>query len=151
MEKQKIMPEEVVREKKVLDLSVEMPIIEGVETDEELLLARDLTSAFIKAIKAFRFYPPDNPTLKGFRDQLLKKFQFFLNKYQSFVIQVGEYDLSFKGKILYENRDVKASLAFLLYKDGLREIRFMKGLEEWEVQGIIDILKQTEYYQSIGR
>jgi HEAT repeat protein len=138
------MAEEVSADKKAPDLSVEMPLVEGVETDEELLLARDLTSAFIKAIKAFRFYPPDNPTLKGFREQVLKKFQFFLNKYQSFVIQVGEYDLSFKGKILYENRDVKTSLAFSLYKDGLREIRFIKGLEEWEVQGIIDILKFSE-------
>ena len=138
------MPEEVSADKKAPDLSAEMPLVEGMETDEELLLARDLTSAFIKAIKAFRFYPPDNPTLKGFRDQLLKKFQFFLNKYQSFVIQVGEYDLSFKSRILYENKDVKSSLAFSLYKDGLREIRFMKGLEEWEVQGIIDILKHSE-------
>ena len=103
-----------------------------------------LTSAFVKAVKAFRFHPPDNPTLKGLKDQLLRKFQFFLNKYPSFVIQVGEYDLSYKGKILYENRDVKTSLAFSLYKDGLREIRFMKNLEEWEVQGIIDILKQSE-------
>jgi len=138
------MPEEISSDKKAPDLSVEMPLVEGVETDEELILARDLISAFIKAIKAFRFYPPDNPTLKGFRDQVLKKFQFFLNKYQSFVVVVGEYDLSFKGKILYENRDVKTSLAFFLYKDGLREIRFMKGLEEWEVQGIIDILKHSE-------
>ncbi len=138
------MPEEVSADKKVLDLSVEMPVPEGVETDEELLFARDTISSFIKAIKAFRFYPPDNPTLKGFREQLFKKFQFFLNKYQSFVIQVGEYDLSFKGKVLYENRDVKTSLAFSLYKDGLREIRFIKGLEEWEIQGIIDILKHSE-------
>jgi HEAT repeat protein len=60
------------------------------------------------------------------------------------VIQVGAYDLSFKGKILYENRDVKTSLAFLLYKDGLREIRFMKGLEEWEIQGLIDIIKKSD-------
>jgi hypothetical protein len=138
------MPEEVSADKKALDISGEMPLVEGVEANEELLIARDLISAFIKAIKAFRFYPPDNPTLKGLRDQLLKKFQFFLNKYQPFVIQIGEYDLSFKGKILYENRDVKTSLAFLLYRDGLREMRFMKGLEEWEVQGIIDILKQSE-------
>ena len=138
------MPEEVSSDKKAPDLSVEMPLPEGVETDEELIVARDLTSAFIKAIKAFRFYPPDNSTLKGFRDQLFKKFQFFLNKYQSFVIVIGEYDLSFKSKILYENRDVKTSLAFLLYKDGLREIRFMKGLEEWEIQGIIDIIKQSD-------
>ncbi len=138
------MPEEASADKKALDLSGEMPSIEGVETDEEILLSRDLTSAFIKAVKAFRFYPPDNPSLKGFRDQLLRKFQFFLNKYQSFVIQVGEYDLSYKGKVLYENRDVKTSLAFSLHKDGLREIRFIKNLEEWEVQGIIDTLKHSE-------
>ncbi len=143
------MPDEVPLDKKVLDLTIEMPLPEGSESDEELLLARDLTSAFIKAIKAFRFYPPDNPTLKGFRDQLLKKFQFFLNKYQSFVLQVGEYDLSFKNRILYENKDVKTSLAFSLYKDGLREIRFMKGLEEWEVQGVIDILKHSETINSL--
>jgi len=138
------MPEEVSADKKALDLSGEMPSIEGAETDEEILLSRDLTGAFIKTVKAFRFYPPDNPTLKGLRDQLLRKFQFFLNKYQSFVIQIGEYDLSYKGKILYENRDIKISLAFSLYKDGLREIRFMKNLEEWELQGIIDILKRSE-------
>jgi len=65
------------------------------------------------------------------------------------VLQVGEYDLSFKNRILYENKDVKASLAFSLYKDGLREIRFMKGIEEWEVQGVIDILKHSETINSL--
>ena len=143
------MPEEVSADKKALDLSGEMPLIEGEESDEEFILARDLTSAFGKAIRAFRFYPPDNPALKEFRDQLLKRFQFFLNKYQSFVIQVGEYDLSFKGRIIYQDKDVKTSLAFLLYKDGLREVRFMKGVEEWEVQGIIDIIKQSDHINQL--
>jgi hypothetical protein len=138
------MPEEVIGEKKVLEVGGEMPPVEGIESDEELILARDLISAFIKTIKAFRFYPPDNPTLKGFRDQLLKKFQFFLNKYDSFIFQIGEYDLSFGGKVLYENRDVKTSLAFLFYKDGLRELRFIKGLEEWEVTGLLDIIKRSD-------
>ncbi len=135
------MPEEVSADKKALDLSAEMPFVEGMEGDEEFIAARDLTGAFIKAIKAFRFYPPDNPALRGIRDQVFQKFEYFLNKFQSFVIQVGEQNLFFKGKVLYENRDVKTSLAFFMYKDGLREMRFMKGLEEREVQGIIDILK----------
>ena len=138
------MADETLIERRAPDLSDEMLSVEGIETDEELLLARDLTSALIKTVKAFRFYPPDNPTLKGFRDQLLRKFQFFLNKYQAFVIQVGEYDLSYKGKIIYENRDIKASLAFLLFKDGLRELRFTKGLEEWEVQALIDIVRGSD-------
>ena len=106
------MPEEVSIEKKALDLGSEIPLIEGVESDEEFILARDLTSAFVKAVKAFRFYPPDNPTLKGFKEQLLRRFQFFLNKYQSFVIQVEEYVLTFKGKAIYENKDVKTEPCF---------------------------------------
>jgi len=138
------MNEEVSGEKRVLDISGEVPPVEGVEADEELLLARDLNNSFIKAIKAFRFYPPDNPTLRGFRDQLFKKFQFFLNKHNSFTLQIGEYEFSFKGKVVYENRDVKASLAFLLYKDGLRELRFMKGLEEWEIDGLLDVIKRSD-------
>jgi hypothetical protein len=138
------MPEEVPVEKKGFESGGEILPIEGLEADEELLLARDLTSSFVKAIKAFRFYPPDNPTLKGFRDQLLRKFQFFLNKHNSFTLQIGEYDFSFGGKVLYENRDVKASLAFLFYKDGLRELRFMKGLEEWEVEGLLNIIKRSD-------
>jgi HEAT repeat protein len=107
-------------------------------------LARDLTSSFIKAIKAFRFYPPDNPTLKGFRENALKKFQFFLNKYNIFTLQIGEYDFSYNGKVLYENRDVKTSLAFLFYKDGLRELRFLKGLEDWEIEGLLDLIKRSD-------
>jgi HEAT repeat protein len=67
-----------------------------------------------------------------------------LDKYLSFVFQIGEYDLSFKAKILYENKDLQKSLAFRLYKDGLRELRFMKGLEEGEVQALIDILKRVD-------
>jgi HEAT repeat protein len=137
------MPEEDSGKEKALNVSEESEEIlltEEVETDDEILLAKELTSFFIKAIKAFRFYPPDNPTLKGLRDQLPKRFQFFLDKYHSFVLQISESTLSFKGKVLYENSNVKNNLVFLLYKDGLREIRFMKGLEEWEILGLIDII-----------
>jgi HEAT repeat protein len=138
------MPNDSSREKKFLDLGEEMPSIGWAESDEEILLARDLTKTFLKAIKAFRFYPPENPALKSFQELLPKKFQFFLNKYNSFIFQIGEYTLSYKGKVLYENWDVKTSLAFLFYKDGLRELRFMKGLEEEEILGLIDIIVRCD-------
>ncbi|MGD0625031.1 MAG: HEAT repeat domain-containing protein, partial [Thermodesulfobacteriota bacterium] len=114
------------------------------ELDESLLLARDLMSTFVKTIKAFRLYPPENPSLNDFRNQLFRKFQLFLNKFHSFIFQIGEYYFSFKGKIIYENTDLNTSLAFRLYKDGLRELRFMEGLEESEIQGLVDILKRVD-------
>ena len=138
------MPEDLTEEKKALDLSEEIPAVEEVETDEELILARDLTKSLLKTMKAFRFYPPDHPALKGFQEQLPRKFQLFLGEHDSFAFQVGEFTLSYKGKILYENRDVKTSLAFLFYKDGVRELRFVKGLEEWEIEELIDIIIRCE-------
>jgi hypothetical protein len=138
------MTEDLVEEKKALDLSEEIPSVEGVEADEELILARDLTKSLLKTIKAFRFYPPDHPSLKGFQQQLPKKFQFFLNKHNSFAFQIGEFTFTYKGKTLYENRDVRTSLAFLFYRDGVRELRFIKGLEEWEIEGLIDIIIRCE-------
>ena len=135
------MSEKVPKVDRPLEVTEEITLTEEVaETDEELLLARDLIRFFIKAIKAFRFYPPDNPTLKGLRNQLPNQFQLFLDKYHSFLLQIGEDTFSYKGKVLYENRDAKDSLSSLLYKDGLRELRFMQGLEEWEIQELTDIL-----------
>jgi HEAT repeat protein len=89
-------------------------------------------------------YPPENPTLVGFIDQVYRKFQLFLNKYHYFILKIGENNLSFREVTLYENPDLKTSLAFQLYKDGLRELRFMEGLEEGEVDGLIDIMKRSD-------
>lgn len=139
------MPDEVRTPEKELDTSGEVPSLEGEEHDQLLVQAKDLISTFVKTIKAFRLYPPENPSLTGFRDQIFRKFQDFLRQQHSLFIKVNEYTLSFHGKVIYENRDLKSSLAFLMYKDGLRELRFMEGLELWELEGLIDILKRTEY------
>jgi hypothetical protein len=114
-------------------------------TEEELGLARDLTASFVKTVKAFRFYPPDNPTLKGFSDQMVRKLQFFLGRYHAFALQVGEYSLAYKGRILSEDRDTKTSLAFLLCSDGVRELRFRRGLEDGEAHGLIDVIRRSDH------
>jgi HEAT repeat protein len=136
--------EDLEGEKKALDVSGEITSFEGEEVEESILHARDLMNIFVKTIKAFRLYPPENPSLTGFRDLLFRKFQFFLKKYHVFSFKIGEYDFSFNNKILYENRDLKTSLGFFLYKDGLRELRFMEGLEDWEIQGLMEIIKHSD-------
>ena len=138
------MAEEFVGGKKEPDLELDVSSIEGKDLDEAVDQAKDLINTFVKTIKAFRLYPPENPTLVGFIDQVYRKFQLFLNKYHYFILKIGENKLSFREVTLYENPDLKTSLAFQLYKDGLRELRFMEGLEEGEVDGLIDIMKRSD-------
>ena len=138
------MAEDLEAGKKDLDAADEIASFEGEEVEEVFLHARDLMNIFVKTIKAFRLYPPENPSLAGFRDLLFRKFQFFLKRYRTFSFQIEEYEFSFNNRVLYENKDLKSSLAFFLYKDGLRELRFMDGLEEWEIQGFLDIVKRGD-------
>lgn len=114
------------------------------EAKETVAEARELLNTFIKALKAYRLYPPENPTVQSLKDQAFQKFQDFLKAHNSLVLKIGEYDITYKGVTLYENRDLKTSLAFLFYKDGIRELRFLEGLEEWEFQELLDIIKQSD-------
>ena len=136
---------EVIEEKRIgVDLSEGILSLEGEKLDELILQARDVMNIFVKTIKAHRLYPPENPALDEFRKQFCHKLQFFLNKHHSFAFQIGEHDFAFNGKILYDNKDLKTSLAFRLYKDGLRELRFMEGADDAEIRGLIDIIARIE-------
>jgi hypothetical protein len=52
--------------------------------------------------------------------------------------------LFFDGKPIYESTETRESLAFLLYKDGVREIRFLRGLEDQEILDLLDVLRRGE-------
>jgi len=116
------MPAVIEEKQRGVDLSEGILSLEGEELDEVILQARDVMNIFVKTIRVYRLYPPENPVLDEFRSQFSRKLQFSLKKYHSFAFQIGEYDFSFGGKILYDNKDLMTSLAFRLYKDGLREL-----------------------------
>ncbi len=125
-------------------LELDVSSIEGKDLEEAIVAAKDLFNTFVKTIKAFRLYPAENPALTGFIDQTYEKFQLFLKKYHYFILKIEENGFFFRDVALYENPDLKTSLAFQFYKDGLREIRFMEGLEAWEIHGLLDILKRSD-------
>jgi hypothetical protein len=114
------------------------------QINEEMASAADLIRSLLKAIKAFKLYESNNPMLGKQLEELTSKFKGHLDRYQTLNLQVGEYKLFFEGKPIYENTDMKESLAFLLYKDGVREIRFLGGLEDGEVSDFLDVLRKND-------
>ncbi|MFQ5840870.1 MAG: HEAT repeat domain-containing protein [Thermodesulfobacteriota bacterium] len=112
--------------------------------DEERGSVVDLIRTLLKAIKAFKLYQSNNPMLTKQLEELTTKFTAHLDHYQTLNLQVGEYKLLFNENPVYENTDMKESLAFLLYKDGVREIRFFEGLGEQEICDFLDVLRRNE-------
>src|SRR4030067_2712706 len=97
-------------------------------TEEALKPTRALIQSFLQTVKAYRLYDANHPILSKFLERLKKDFDHYFEDFDSFPLLVGERRLFYRGKVVYENQDIKESLAFFFFKDGIREIKFLKGL-----------------------
>ena len=112
--------------------------------EEEVKSTRALIQTFLQAVKAYRLYEASHPILNKFMDRLKKDFDRYFDEFDSFSLQIGEHRLFYQGKVVYESQDVKESLAFLFFKDGIREIRFLKGLEFREVVDFLHVVRKSD-------
>jgi hypothetical protein len=122
----------------------EIGIDEG-EDEKGLKSTKSLIQTFLQTVKAYRLYEAHHPILTKFLDRVKKDFDQYFEEFDSFSLQVGEYELLYRGNVVYESRDVKESLAFVFYKDGIREIRFIKGLEFREIMDFLDIVRKADF------
>lgn len=112
--------------------------------DKSLQVTRALIQTFLQTVKAFRIYEANHPILQKFLERLKKDFDNYFKESDAFPLLVGEHRLFYRGKVVYENQDVKESLAFFFFKDGIREIKFFKGLEFKEVVDFLHIVRRSE-------
>ncbi len=113
--------------------------------EEGVKSTRGLIQSFLQTVKAFRLYETGHPILSKFLERLRKDFEQYFKEFDSFTLQVGEYRLFSQGKVVYESQDVKESLAFLFFKDGIREIRFSRGLEFKEILDFLHVVRKGEH------
>src|SRR4030043_877040 len=77
-------------------------------------------------------------------ERLKKDFDLYFEEFDSFSLQVGEHRLFYRGKAVYESKDVRESLAFLFFKDGIREIQFLRDLEFREVVDFLEVVRKAD-------
>lgn len=120
---------------------------ERLEKEQEINEAKKLLDFFLKALKNIMIYPEDNPIPFEFKKGLYKKFKDFLEKNGEFKIQVDSTNLLYQNEVIYhdQSKDVRMhqekSIAFFIYRDGIREIKFEMGLPEKELNSFLEILK----------
>jgi hypothetical protein len=129
----------------VKSLQNKMDIPEEKEIEEKFKSTKALVQSFLQTLKAFRLYEANHPALSKFIERLRNDFDHYFNEFDSFSLQVGEHRLYYRGKVVYENQDIKESLAFVFYKDGVRELQFSKGLEFKEIVDFLNIVRKSDF------
>jgi hypothetical protein len=79
-------------------------------------------------LRNMRTYEPNNPVLHKSFDVLFNRLVAFLDKNASLTLLIRETDLIFGNTAVYSSDDKMESLAFALYRDGIRLLSLRDGL-----------------------
>ena len=94
----------------------------------------DLLKAFVKAVRAHQLYLPNNPMHARSLEAVREAFAAMWNHTDELDLQIVETQLKWEGRVvLDEGERTSDNMAWLLYKDGIRELKMLKGFEEEEL------------------
>jgi HEAT repeat protein len=110
-----------------------------------LVEVRDLFLVLGKALRAYQLYDRKNPVYRRFLDALVEAFRLVWTTEETLHLVVEENRITWKGEEVYRNDQRSDSLAFLLYRDGVREFTPMAGIEDTELEGLLDVLHRAKH------
>ena len=105
---------------------------------------RELFVVLGKALRSFQLYDETNPVRKRFVTSLREAFEQLWEEVEGLNLTVEEDRLLLVGEEVYQNSSRSDSLAFLLYKDGVRDITFLPGIEGQELDKILGVLRRAK-------
>ncbi len=104
---------------------------------------RELFIALGKALRAQQLYDENNPVYQRFVSQFGDALMGLWNEMDSVQIGVEEERFTWMGEEVYRSASRNDSLAFLFYKDGVREFTLKKGLETHELSTLLRVLNRA--------
>jgi hypothetical protein len=96
-----------------------------------------------KGIRATQLYLPNNPVYQRAVDNIRAAFRQIWQATDDLVFDVGETDLRWEDNVVYSQDQRNESIAWTLYKDGVRSLAFKPGVEEAEVVRFLGVLQQA--------
>ena len=104
----------------------------------------ELLRLFGKAARAHQLYLPNNPVYKTAHDALRAAFVPIWEQTEELALSFTESEVKWEGEaVLVEPTKGSDSLPWLFYKDGVRELRMLRGFESDELDRLLGILQRV--------
>ncbi len=110
------------------------------ELSEDVRLAKDIVEGIHKGKKMLKMYPQNNPIYIKTFEGIYSKFENFFELYNEISLQIHHNEISFNNEQIYYSQEKENNLALFFFKDGIREITFLKGFTREECEDFIKIL-----------
>ncbi len=101
-----------------------------------------------KGIRATQLYLPNNPVYQRAVDNIRAAFRQIWQATEDLVFDVGETELRWEDNVVYSQEQRSESIAWTLFKDGVRSLSFRPGVEETEIVRFLGVLQQARNLQA---
>jgi len=103
----------------------------------------ELLRLFVKAARNYQLYPANNPILGASLEALRSGFAPVWEETDELVLAVSETELRWGDQVVHrDDSRGNDALPWTFYKDGIRELRLLPGVEGEEVVKLLDILQR---------
>lgn len=105
----------------------------------------ELIQAIVKALRAFQMYMPNNPIYQRAIQNVRTALTPIWAVTDELVLQVGESDLLWEQHSVYHQLNKSESVAWSLFKDGMRELTVYKGAEAEELPRLLATINKARF------
>ncbi len=118
--------------------------LDGVPPPADATVVEELLKLFGKAARAHQLYLPNNPIYKSAHDALRAGFAPVWAELEELVLGFTESEVKWEGQtVLSESSRGSESLPWLFFKDGVRELRLLPGIEAEELDKLLTIMQRV--------
>ncbi len=108
----------------------------------------ELLQALVKAQRAHQLYLPNNPVYQQAIEKLRNLFRKIWEATDDLFLDVSESELRWEGNPVYSVPNKSESVAWVLFKDGVRSLVFRPGVEQDEIVGFLDVIHRARMLQA---
>jgi HEAT repeat protein len=105
----------------------------------------ELIAVMVKALRAFQIYLPNNPIHQRAIQNVRAAFTPIWAATDELVLKVVESEFVWEDHVVYRQLTKGESLAWSLFKDGMRAVTIRRGAEEEEIGRLLTIINQARY------
>jgi hypothetical protein len=105
----------------------------------------DLITGLGKALRAFHMYLPNNPIYQRATENLRTAFAPVWAVLDELVLNIVETDVVWEEQVVYHQPNKAESLAWGLFKDGMRSLSIKRGAEQDELPRLLEAINRARY------
>ena len=105
----------------------------------------ELINGLVKALRAFQMYLPNNPIYQRASENVRTAFQPIWAAMDELVLNVAETDFVWEDQVVYHQLNKSESLAWGLFKDGMRSLTIRRGAEEEELPRFLETINRARF------